>query len=67
MSITYKKKTAAEWTSSNPVLALNEIGVESDTNKIKKGDGETAWGDLTYYGTTQADEFLGTVTTLTIW
>lgn len=67
MAIAYKKKTASEWTSSNPILALNEIGIESNTNKIKKGDGETAWKDLAYYGTQETDEFLGTVTTLTIW
>lgn len=67
MAIAYKKKTASEWTSSNPVLALNEIGVESDTNKIKKGDGKTAWKQLNYYGEAPAEGFLGTITTLTIW
>lgn len=67
MAISYKKKTASEWAESNPILALNEIAMESDTKKIKKGDGETSWNDLKYHGDTETVTFLGTVTTLTIW
>lgn len=40
--------TAAEWTSSNPVLASREMGLETDTNLFKFGDGATAWVDLDY-------------------
>ena len=40
--------TAAAWTSANPVLALGERGIETDTLKEKSGDGSTAWSSLAY-------------------
>ena len=40
--------TAANWTSVNPVLLANELGRETDTGKIKIGDGATAWTSLAY-------------------
>lgn len=40
--------TAAEWTSENPTLAAREMGVETDTHKLKIGDGTTAWTSLSY-------------------
>jgi hypothetical protein len=40
--------TAANWTSVNPVLALGEFGFETDTKKMKLGDGSTAWNSLGY-------------------
>ena len=43
-----RRDTAANWTSANPTLLAGEIGIESDTNKIKIGDGSTAWASLTY-------------------
>lgn len=41
--------TAAQWTSTNPVLNLNEFGWETNTNKGKIGDGVTAWNALPYF------------------
>ena len=41
--------TAAAWTSANPTLALNEVGLETDTKKYKVGDGTTAWASLAYW------------------
>ena len=46
--IIQRHDTAANWTSVNPVLASGEIGVETDTNKFKFGDGTTAWVNLAY-------------------
>jgi hypothetical protein len=40
--------TAAVWTSLNPILYASEIGFETDTGKIKIGDGATAWNSLAY-------------------
>lgn len=40
--------TAAQWTASNPVLAERELVVETDTKKIKIGDGVTAYSSLPY-------------------
>lgn len=40
--------TAAAWTSANPVLALREPGIETDTGKVKYGNGIDVWADLSY-------------------
>jgi hypothetical protein len=45
----FRGGTAAQWTSTNPVLGLNEPGRETDTNKLKIGDGVTAWASLAYF------------------
>ncbi len=46
--IQIRRDTAANWTSANPILAQGELGVETDTSKIKIGDGTTAWSSLDY-------------------
>lgn len=48
--VKHKTDTAANWISKNPVLLKGEIGVESDTNKIKIGDGTNTWNILSYFG-----------------
>lgn len=53
-----RRDTAANWTSSNPTLAAGEIGIETDTQKMKVGTGSTAWTSLAYAAT-------GTVTSIT--
>ena len=45
-----RRGTAAEWASSNPVLAEGEDGYETDTGRTKIGNGEDQWGDLEYVG-----------------
>lgn len=44
----FRYDTAANWTSNNPTLLAGEIGIESDTKKMKVGDGTTAWTSLAY-------------------
>lgn len=44
-----KRDTAANWTTNNPILLAGEFGIESDTNKMKVGDGTTAWNNLEYF------------------
>jgi hypothetical protein len=44
----FRRGTAAEWTSVNPILASGELGLESDTGKFKIGDGTASWTDLVY-------------------
>ena len=46
--IQIRRDTAANWTSANPILAQGELGAETDTSKIKIGDGTTAWSSLDY-------------------
>ena len=44
-----RRATAAAWTLSNEVLLASEAGHETDTNKLKIGDGVTAWNLLDYF------------------
>lgn len=44
-----RRGTAAQWTSADPILAAGEIGVETDTNQFKVGDGVNHWADLSYF------------------
>lgn len=46
--IKLRRDTAANWTSSNPILAAGEPGLETDTLKIKYGDGSNTWANLSY-------------------
>lgn len=41
---------AANWTSANPILAKNEMGIEEDTELFKIGNGVNHWIDLSYGG-----------------
>jgi len=51
--ILFRRDIAANWTLNNPVLADGEPGWETDTDRLKIGDGVTAWTNLSYYvGTT---------------
>ncbi len=43
-----RQDTAANWTGINPVLLAGELGRETDTGKIKIGNGSTAWSGLSY-------------------
>lgn len=46
--IQVKRGTASSWISANTVLAAGEVGFETDTKKMKVGDGSTAWTSLGY-------------------
>ncbi len=58
-SIQLRNDTAANWTLANPTLGPGEIGVETDTLKIKVGNGNTTWTSLPYLGLSST---LGTAT-----
>lgn len=63
--IQIRRDLAANWTSANPVLAQGELGAETDTLKVKIGDGTTAWTSLAYFGAATLSE-LGDVTITSI-
>ncbi len=48
--IKFKRATAALWTTTNPVLTQGEPGVETDTLKVKVGNGTSVWTALGYVG-----------------
>lgn len=47
--IQIRRDTAANWTAADPTLAECEIGIETDTELAKLGDGVTAWTALGYW------------------
>ncbi len=51
VTIQLRRDTAANWTSVNPTLANGEAGWETDTGKVKIGNGATAWASLAYVTT----------------
>jgi hypothetical protein len=50
VQIQFRRGTASAWTSANPILADGEMGIETDTDQFKIGDGLTAWTSLAYGG-----------------
>ena len=48
--IQLKHGLAAKWTERNPVLLAGEIGIETDTLKMKVGNGTSDWKTLGYLG-----------------
>ena len=58
VQIQLRRDTAANWQAENPVLAQGEAGLETDTAKLKFGDGVTAWNSLPYFASGGADTFL---------
>jgi hypothetical protein len=51
VQIQVRRDTAANWTIADPVLALAEPALETDTQRIKFGDGVNAWSSLPYFST----------------
>lgn len=47
--IKLRRDTAANFTSKNPVLGIGEPAYETDTKKLKIGDGTTAYNSLDYF------------------
>ena len=46
--IQFKRQHSAIWEQINPILKLAEPGFESDTGKVKIGDGINTWNNLSY-------------------
>jgi hypothetical protein len=50
VQIQFRRGTASEWASVDPVLAVAEMGIETDTDLFKIGDGASRWNVLDYGG-----------------
>jgi hypothetical protein len=50
IQIQFRRGTAVRWSTNNALLAIAEMGIETDTNLFKIGDGITHWNDLPYGG-----------------
>jgi hypothetical protein len=50
IQLQFRRGTAAQWTTENPLLAVGEMAIESDTELFKIGDGVRRWNSLPYGG-----------------
>ena len=53
IQIQFRRGTSIEWSNTstaNPILAQGEMGIETDTNLFKIGNGILHWNDLPYGG-----------------
>lgn len=48
--IQLRRGTTAAWVAANPILADGEIGLETDSQRFKVGDGTNNWNSLPYGG-----------------
>lgn len=48
--IQLRRGSSSQWISTNPVLANGESGFETDTGRLKIGDGVSDWLELDYIG-----------------
>lgn len=53
--IQLRRGKAAFWADENPVLHPGEPGFETDTGKLKIGDGKTFWRELPYFSGLELD------------
>lgn len=51
VQILFRRGTAVDWTTADPVLGSGEPGFETDTGKFKIGDGSNTWSVLQYAST----------------
>jgi hypothetical protein len=51
INIQLRRDTASNWSAENPVLKSSELAAETNTRKIKIGNGSTPWNSLPYAGT----------------
>jgi hypothetical protein len=53
-----RRGLADDWFDANPTLAAGEIGIETDTNTFKFGDGNTPWNSLEYALSGTVDDYI---------
>jgi hypothetical protein len=53
-----RRGTESQWDSANPTLAAGEIGIETDTNTFKFGDGSTPLNSLSYALSQTVDDYI---------
>lgn len=61
ITLKHRRATAAILSAANPTLAAGEFAVESDTGRIKIGNGSTAWVSLGYFVPSASDITQGTL------
>lgn len=54
--VQHRRKSASSWRSSSEILLAGELGVESDTGKVKVGDGTSRFSSLQYLTGPKGDQ-----------
>jgi len=54
--VQHRRKSASSWRSSSEILLAGELGVESDTGKVKVGDGTSRYSNLQYLTGPKGDQ-----------
>lgn len=49
VQIQIRRGTTAQWAANNPILATGELGLDTDLDLFKIGDGITAWTSLAFF------------------
>ena len=52
--IQMRRDTQVNWGANNPTLSQGEIGYETDTGRLKIGDGTSVWSSLSYFSGAQS-------------
>ena len=63
--IQIRRDTKAKWADLNPILAAGEMGFEIYNNRLKIGNGITAWNSLPYVTETDWSTIITQIDTLT--
>ena len=64
--IQIRNDISTNWSLVNPILAKGEMGIETDSNKFKIGDGVTSWNNLQYFKSGNVDSVNGKTGVVTI-
>ena len=48
MSFRVRRHSAKEWYKDNPILDKDQPGMDTNTNRLKYGDGKTRWNALPF-------------------
>lgn len=62
--IKIRRDIAANWLDANPVLALGEAAYETDTRKMKVGNGTDLWENLEYIYTHESEDLQDQIASL---
>lgn len=63
IELKFRRDMSANWSSSNPTLALGEAGYATDTAEFKIGDGATPWNSLSVVNTGVTANLAGVIGT----
>ncbi|MEY4331313.1 MAG: Rhodococcus phage ReqiPoco6 [Bacteroidota bacterium] len=55
IAIKIRRGTNAQWLAANPILAAGELGLNTDNNRLKVGNGSLGWNSLSYINISPGD------------